>query len=376
MRSLAVRPRFVLLLLVAGTTAACSEYYIEPERLYPATYSSETLIVRPNPEVAMCGGSIDRLESFVPWLAARLPVGVEPSGPITYQLLAPEEIHGERRCPELAFACAKGGVVFSQEGLDLHEAAHAVRQLAYDWELVGPVILEEGLGALYTEQHFVDPIVRHLTTEDLRLTRGLDGFTEAHYPPAAHFMAYLHEQIGAHAVSEFLEAGSDIEALEDYDAAFSEVTGESWTDLLDGYAAYPQCPMWSLVHRPVECTADEAAVALSSAETHEFFFPAFGCDSPEAVGPMAGKVWGAVTVDVPLTVAEPTYDLTFSSTSTANVELQVMSCDGGCRSDHRYRMRSPSVSSRIELARGRNLMRFAIDAADTSDVRITLAAAP
>lgn len=309
------------------------------------------------------------LERFIELQAGLLPADRLMEGPVVYQYLTEEDFADSGVCSG-GIACAQQGVVFTPDGVDLHEITHAVRQRAYAGSLPGPLILEEGWASLFSDA-YIGNTRQHLAYDDLAATSEWDNIMGEQYPAAAHLLNFLADRLGYEGVARFLDAGEAINGPEDYDEVYRASTGRNWAEDWASYGGTPICESWATVHRPIECSSPSRVVDFSVDNFHRVDFDAFSCGHADATGPTQGLMWGSFALDMPTDLDGSDVFLDFSVVPPIDVDFQVVSCEQRCATDgHSFRNSEGERSVRMPVLAGRTLVRFGMDPAAEVDIQV------
>jgi hypothetical protein len=198
----------------------------------------------------------------------------------SYRWLSDEAWQGT--CPSDASACASHGEPFTRSLPDMHEIVHAV--IHANHERGCSSMLGEGLAEYLDGPRFRGNPLTSIDIREQLDDRVISGFF---YARAGHFVSYLVERYGSHAVVELcrmLPKGSDLAA---WDAASRAVLDSSLDDLIADYYEYPECRQPQYRARLWECPGEPDHVFSAEEPVVEF---TADCADPRAMNSRPGKV--------------------------------------------------------------------------------------
>jgi hypothetical protein len=265
--------------------AACTEEVELP----PIRDRSDSLVLRTPSDLPVCAGTFDAMEAEV--LQIQEMFG---SPPVTVDYSWMPQSHytdEEFPCDGSTWGCAPGSHAYVRTLMSTHELMHASRS---SWL---PSVLEEGLAALHDPAQSRTAEVMASRAELLDVLEGGESNGYEQYERAAHFVSFLFAQYGRETFMKFEERVRwDTYAhrpLWEWKADFEAVYGDSFEQVWETYATYPDCApaqfhlplsVCSMLGTPTQAaTLTPAFMEAPGAEAT--FTRALDCDDDEVVGP-------------------------------------------------------------------------------------------
>jgi hypothetical protein len=181
--------------VVLATPRTCLDPDIKPSKVpdFPLVYETEHLDIHVEEGSFLCAGSALDFDRFVSYLEGHTGVDVQRRIPVYFTKSVGDW------CPVRAAGCVKlDGVVFTPPYSSQHELVHAV---VCEERNNTPAVLAEGLADSFEPL----PNDSHGSPTEFSEVRHKD-FRE--YPSAAHFVRWLHEQLGPEAFMDLYTTAS------------------------------------------------------------------------------------------------------------------------------------------------------------------------
>jgi len=277
-----------MLLVGASALGACE---VRP----PVIEEGELLILRGPIDVEICAGTFPTMESELAELFARFD---HPPHTVEYTWMPLSHVDEvDFFCTsDNVLGCAQGDQIYTRSLAHTHELVHAARNKGI------PAVLEEGLATYLdtpTNNRPSKMASRELLLEGLELGTYLVNAQPIEvYERAAHFVSFLVAAWGwdtflaleQRVASETAYVDSPLSLWQD---DFEAVYGQSFAEVWDAYADYPDCPLTQF-HRPIHACGLAASgeldgsidIALDPVTPAAVFMTELDCKSERVLGPV------------------------------------------------------------------------------------------